>query len=52
MGDKPNNPNNRIYKLTEVDFIQTDYSYGEFDNKDKELPTITYTEETPSIRSE
>jgi hypothetical protein len=42
----------RIYKLTEVDFIQNDYSSGEFDYKDKELPTITHTASTPSIRSE
>ena len=42
----------RIYKLTEVDFILNDYSQGEYDHKEKEIPTLTYTASTPSIRSE
>ena len=43
---------NRIYQLTEVDFIHTECANSEFDYKDKEVPTMTYTEATPSIRSE
>ena len=42
----------RIYTLTEVDFLPNDCSSGEFDDKYKEQPTVTYTETTPSIRSE
>lgn len=43
---------NRIYKLTEVDFIHKECDQSEFDYKEKEVPTMTYTEPTPSIRSE
>ena len=42
----------RLYKLTEVDLIQHDYEQSDIDAKGKELPSVTYTEATPSIRSE
>jgi hypothetical protein len=42
----------KIYKLTEVEFIQTECPQDEYDNKDKEQPTITYSPSTPSIMSE
>lgn len=42
----------RLYKLTEVDFIQHDYSEGEFDHKEKQIPTVDHSASTPSIRSE
>jgi hypothetical protein len=43
---------NGLYKLTEVDFIQNDFSEGEIDHKSKEIPTINHSASTPSIRSE
>ena len=42
----------RIYKLTEVDFIPAECSSEEFDNKEKELPTMIYCPSTPSIMTE
>ena len=43
---------NRIYKLTEVDFIKHDYDKSDCDFKGQALPSATYTESTPTIRSE
>jgi hypothetical protein len=42
----------RIYKLTEIEFMPNECPIEEFDNKEKEQPTITYEPSTPSIRSE
>ena len=42
----------KIYKLTEVDFIISECLPEEYDNKEKEHPTIVYSPSTPSIISE
>ncbi len=42
----------RIYKLTEVEFLQRDYEQSDCDFKSKEMPSATYTEPTPTVRSE
>ena len=42
----------RLYKLTEVDFMPAECLTEEYDNKEKELPTIIYSPSTPSIMTE
>lgn len=42
----------RIYKLTEIDFIPAECLTEEYDSKEKELPTMIYSPSTPSIMSE
>ncbi len=42
----------RIYKLTEVEFLQHEYESSDCDYKGKNIPSATYTEPTPSIASE
>ena len=41
-----------IYKLTEVEFIQKEYSPREYDEKRQNLATISNTASTPSISPE
>ncbi len=48
----PQKQDQEIYKLTEVDFINHDFTSSELDIKGKALPSAAFTEETPSIRSE
>lgn len=44
--------NDKIYKLTEVDFITAECLPEEYDSKEKEHPSIVYSPSTPSIMTE